>query len=117
MNVTEMFEEVLALARLGQTIAAPERSARAEKALARFQPRVHKMRFYLDRLRRDRSTAKRAEESCSHLMLELIKLPWPCTACHYSWGEGNPLRTCTGEFGCSMDCLRYKASEIHPNLL
>ena len=117
MNVTEQFEEVLRLALACPASAHTLRSAGAVNAFAK---RTGRMRAKLDQQRREREFFRRRLESFDRMRAEVERLP-ECGACAwkpYKFSDSlvNPLMTCTGEFGCALECLRYKSSEYTPLL-
>lgn len=97
----------------------PVEKATLEKALRLLNRPVRYQCIKLHRARRRRAMEKRREESLSHLHTELMRLNacdtcgWKCWEHHARHGI-SPLRTCTGEFGCALECLRYRSSELHP---
>lgn len=117
MNVTETFEEVLRLAR-----HSPESQARPSRAaLIAFAGRVKRMRRRLDAQRRLRRLIRLEQDSSEQLHDELTGLK-ACDACDWRYpapkaSQWNPLAHCTGDFGCAMECLRYKSCEWHPDIL
>lgn len=116
MNVTEQFEEILRLARQSPHAWEPT----AKRAIAAFEKRTHHMRCKLTAARRVREFRRRRDLSFGQLRDALLRLP-ECTACrwkptdpHWQFGLINPLLSCTGAFGCALECLRYKSSAFHP---
>ncbi len=119
MNVTEQFEEIYRLATLcPSTNTTPQ----SYPALVKFCRRVHEMRRKLDASRRHRARQRLQSDSYLQMRDELNRIG-ECDVCRWQFefvngiGVVNPLTRCTGEFGCAMECLRYKSCEWHPDIL
>ncbi len=117
MNVTEQFEEMLRLARQSPHAWEPG----AQRVLNVFAKRARRMREKLDARRREKIFFRLLIESQDWLHSELMALG-TCETCGWDidrlpGGICNPLSCCTGDFGCALECLRYKSCVWHPDLL
>ncbi len=116
MNVTEMHEEVLRLAKSSPDCCTVE----ARRALIPFAKRVKVMRRKLDDGRRRRAFDRLQRDSVQTLLLEIMKIA-VCGRCEWQYSQAkhgwNPLIKCTGDFGCALECLRYRSCEWRPGLL
>lgn len=119
MNVTEQFLEILRLAKLAPVEAHGRGSAAALRA---FEGRVRRMHMKLTKDRRWKQRERVKMDSTARTLGELRALKnchvcgWEAAVPGQHWPE-NPLRKCTGEFGCAMDCLRYRSCEWWPGML
>lgn len=111
MNITERNETIFELAMLGyQTLDSVQRK-KVHKALIKFGTDVRYRRAKLDSDRSKRFAKFKEEESLQHMRAEIRRI-LPCSVCNIV--GGNPLFKCTGDFGCSLERLRYRSSEWHP---
>lgn len=110
MNITERNEVVLRLATLGFDALTDAQRKQASRALAKFGAETALRRKYLDASRARRQKDKRKWESYEFMWAELRRI-LPCSTCGVV--GGNPLFSCTGDFGCALERLRCRSSEFH----
>lgn len=128
MNVTEAFEAVFELAMSEARRNGVDSTQRL--ALKIVGTRARLMRTKLDARRRERAFFRLLIESSDRLHADLARLK-SCLVCYWKYESApvipdpkrrplswwNPYHHCTGEFGCAMECLRYKSCEWHPDIL